>query len=533
MQFTRRDILKKGAVATALCTLPSTAQAVIGHSIPEPLLIDANDPKVKSICAAAISAAEEAGAAYADIKMSHMYNRKIGGIPPEIEIMSAGVRVLVDGYWGFASSPIWSTDEGARLGRAAVRQAKANNIDGPREIEIAPLQNVQSGEWIMPVKTDPFELNVNEITDYLGSLMVVMQRWPGVSPQPPSADFRRLDKYFASTLNQKLFQRTYLTSANVSFQYRNKEGRMAGVSLDSLTPAGKGFEYIKEGNIREELRKLYEEVKEDLMFPYEPVDVGRFSILLERSTLADLLHKTLGPATELDRILGYEANSSGTSFINDPAEMVGTLKVASPEVTIISERSAEGGAGTVKWDDEGVEPRDLTLIDKGILKEVQTDRERAGWLSKNLGDKFPAAQSSGNLVSDIAQVPPNIFSGNLTIVPGEDTLTEKSMLEEMEDGIFIKRGSANVDFQLSSGVISGWAFAVKKGKRTAMLSSAGVLFRTSELWNMATRVGGKSSQRTYGHSGSKTNYFAGTTTSVTGSPVLFKEGTVIDVTRKA
>lgn len=533
MSIKRRNFIKQGAVIAAATAVPSVAQGLIHHNLSEPVLLDARDPKVKEICRAVISSAKEAGASYADVRLSHMYSRKIGGIPPESETMNVGARALVDGYWGFAASPIWSIDEGVRLGRAAVRQAKANNIDGPREVDIAPLENVQSGEWIMPIQDDPFELNIHEVGDFLSSLLIVMSRLPGVNPQAPGAEFRRLDKFYASSLDQEFFQRTYLTSASVVFQYVNKEGRIAGVSLDSLTPAGKGFEYIREGDIREEIRKLYEEVKEDLELPYKPVDVGRYPVLLERSTVGDLLHKTLGPATELDRILGYEANSSGTSFINDPAEMIGSLKVASPQVTVTSDRSMSGGAGTVKWDDEGVMPRNLTLIDKGILKEVQTDRERAGWLNKNLGGKYHIAQSSGNLLSDIAQIPPNIFTGNLAITPGDDRVTEKSMMEEMEDGIFIKKGTANVDFQLSSGTITGWAFEVKKGKRTAMLNATGLLFRTSELWNTVTRVGGKSSQRTYGHSAGKTNYHADATTSVTASPVLFKEGTVIDVTRKA
>lgn len=532
MHLTRRNVLKNSAFLAALGSIPNAAQAVIRHNLAEPILPDARDPRVKQICAAAITAAKDAGASYADIRVSHMYLRKIGGIPPETEIMSVGVRALVDGFWGFASSPVWSTDEGARLGRAAVRQAKSSNIAGPREMTLAPNDNVTSGEWIMPIKDDPFQLNFNEVFDFLGSLMPVMNRWPGVLPSSPVAEFRRLDKFFASTLNQEFFQRSYLTSANIGFRYQS-DGRVTGASIDSLTPAGRGFEYIRDQDIRAELRKLYEEAKEDLKLPFKPVDVGRYPVVVDRSTAANLMNATIGPATELDRILGFVANSNGTSFINDPVEMIGTLKIASPQVTIVADRSTEGGASTVKWDDEGVQPQTVTLIDKGILTGVQTDRDRAGWLNTNLAGKYSLTQSSGSLSSDIAQTPPNIFSGNIRLMPGDDSITEKSMIEEMEDGIFIKRGSVVSDFQLSSGVMSGSAFEVKKGKKTAMLAALGVLFRTSELWSTVTKVGGNASQRMYGFSSMKTNYYASSTSSVTASPVLFKEGTVIDVTRKA
>lgn len=531
-QFTRRSVLKNGTAIAAFASLPNVSEAVVRHSAAEPLLMDVRDERVKEICAAAISAAREAGASYADIRLSHTYIRKVGGIPPETELMSAGVRALVDGYWGFASSPIWSNDEGARLGRAAIRQAKANNIAGPRELEFAAHENATSGEWIMPVKDDPFELNFYEVEDFLASLTKVMERWPGVSPFPSSAEFKRLDKFFASTLNQEFFQRTYLTSADVGFRYKNDEKQTVAF-LDTLTPAGKGFEHIRDQDIARDLHRLYEETREELKLPVKPVDVGRHPVILERRTLAQLLHKTIGPATELDRILGYEANSTGTSFINDPVEMLGSLKIASPQVTITSDRSMSGGAATVRWDDEGVEPQKLTVIEKGILKGVHADRQRAGWLNKNLSGEYGRMGSTGNMVSDMAYVPPNIFFGNIAIEPGSDSTTEQSLLEQMENGIYIKSGNVNVDFQLSSGIISGSAFEVKKGKRTAMLTSLGLLFKTSELWSLVERVGGRSSQRIYGYGTHKTNYLASTTTSIAAVPALFKEGTIIDVTRKA
>lgn len=187
----------------------------------------------------------------------------------------------------------------------------------------------------------------------------------------------------------------------------------------------------------------------------------------------------------------------------------------------------------MRWDDEGVEPQKLTVIEKGILKGVHADRQRAGWLNKNLSGEYGRMGSTGNMVSDMAYVPPNIFFGNIAIEPGSDSTTEQSLLEQMENGIYIKSGNVNVDFQLSSGIISGSAFEVKKGKRTAMLTSLGLLFKTSELWSLVERVGGRSSQRIYGYGTHKTNYLASTTTSIAAVPALFKEGTIIDVTRKA
>ncbi len=528
----RRSFIQNCASVGFVTTLGTPELLTTQKSQFEPNPLVVNQDKIWEICSASIESAKAAGATYADVRMTYTSSRSMSILSFGSEVMGIGLRVLVDGYWGFASSPIWSVDEAARLGQAAVRQAKACCISGPKHVDIAPVKIIESGQWIMPVNDDPFELNPDEIYDYLNSISVALKHWPGVNTAAASVGFRKTDKYFVSTYDQKVFQRTYLSSANILIVYLDKTGRNGHLSIDSFTPAGKGFDYIRNSGMRNELRAGYEELLEDLSLPVKPLEVGRYPILLDSSTVANLLHKTIGPATELDRILGYEANSTGTSFINDPKQILQSYRVASDKVTVTSDRSVEGSAGTVKWDDDGVAPKDVVLIDRGLLKGVQTDSERSGWLNRNLSG-YHINSSTGSMVTDNAQTPPNIFSGNLTLSPGEDSSSDEALIKEMGDGVYIKHGSVDVDFQLSSGVVSGNVYEVRNGKRIASLQSAGILFNTLDLWKSALRIGGSDLQRTFGLSASKTNYGAQATTSVTSSPVIFREGTVIDLTRKA
>ena len=121
MPISRRDLLKAGASAAALSGLASLPRPLLaqlgGAAEPVPPI---QDPRLKALAARAIDAARAAGAAYADVRLTHTRTRGFRGSPQppgDSESIVVGARALVDGYWGFASGPVWSPDEMARLGR--------------------------------------------------------------------------------------------------------------------------------------------------------------------------------------------------------------------------------------------------------------------------------------------------------------------------------------------------------------------------------------------------------------------------------
>ena len=67
----------------------------------------------------------------------------------------------------------------------------------------------------------------------------------------------------------------------------------------------------------------------------------------------------------------------------------------------------------------------------------------------------------------------------------------------------------------------------------AKLANAGLLFRAPELWQGVLALGGAASRRRYGRSATKGEPAQETYHSVTAPPAVFKQLTLIDVTRKA
>jgi TldD protein len=420
----------------------------------------------------------------------------------------------------------------ARLGREAVHQARVNTLGKRREVDLAPVASVADGHWVMPVKIDPFQVYPDEIQDYLMSLAMFTVRTPGASVEANQCQFFKQEKAFASTVGSYCTQRLYRTSGNFIFQLTKDSQRVQGV-LESLSPAGVGWELYRDQPLREQIRQLLADFEEDLKLPIKPVDVGRYDTVFNARSVANLLDGTLGRATELDRALGYEANAGGTSYLDTPLQMLGSYQAGAPALTVIANRAEPGGCATVMWDDEGVPPEDFTLVKDGMLTDFQTTRESAGWLKDYYAKSGRSFRSHGCANADAAINAPLLHSPNLVLAPGKEALDFDGLVAGLANGIAIKGAGLDMDFQHLNGMGRGSTYEVKRGKRVARIAGAGVLFRAPELWKALQAVGGAASARRYGGTDQKGEPAQVTYHSVTAVPATFKQLTLIDPQRKA
>lgn len=532
MTISRRDFVKVGAAAASLVALPRGLRAATAPD--RPLQLAGADPDRRALALRAIDAATSSGASYADVRLTHNWMRRFSDKDfGDDESMEVGVRALVQGYWGFASGPVWSPDEMARLGREAVHQAKTNALGKTRVVNLAPVPAIPNGNWAMPVQFDPFEISPYEIIDHLRGLEVYTSHLkPGAGVNFIDATFVKQEKAFASSEGSFCTQRLYSASGDFRVTFE-KDRRRDFMDVDLLTVAGLGWEIFRGQPIREEVRKLIERMESDMKLPVKPVDVGRFDTVIDARGVSELVDATLGRATELDRALGYEANAGGTSYLNAPLEMIGSYQAGAPSLTLTAERSSIGGAATVKWDDEGVAPDEFTIVKDGVLSDFQTTRESAGWLESYYSRSNHPVRSHGCANSDSAIDAPLQHAPNLVLHPGREALDFNGLIAGMVDGIAITDLSATLDFQHLNGLASGRVYEVKKGKVVSMIGGGGVLFRAPELWKGLHALGGAASSRRFGSCSAKGEPAQSTCHSVTAVPAVFKQLTLIDPQRKA
>lgn len=529
MKISRREMLQYSGVLAA--PYLGTFQTVNG------LFLDNVKEEPKDIMKRAVEVATGRGASYADARLTLNQGMVVwASNPPAREAaMCFGVRVLVDGYWGFASSPVWTAAEAERLTISALEQAASNVSGGERTVDMGTFDNPQSGEWDMPVVYDPFTIPFEEISDYLYGIRDFCSSLKWMKGEL-MCNFMTVEKYFHSSTGQYTRQKLYSTHGGFNGMVANRvTRRQAVVSIgDKITPAGLGFEYFRDRPIRQYIEEAHEDALRDLELPINPVDIGRWNILIGSWGMSGLLSETLGDATQLDRSLGFEANSGGTSYINEPLEMLGTLKIGSELLNVSSDRSEAGSVGKVLWDDEGVAPRKMSLIDKGILRNMHTSRELCSYIQPYYSRNGLKLDPSGSVGAQSAINVPLIYSSDLTLQPGE--VASKSLndlREEMKTGIEFKTAGVQMDFQKVTGYITGHTYKINNGKRTAILSDVGLIFRTQELWNNLIALGGSASVWKYGISTRKGEPSQTSRHQVSTPPSIFKELSIIDITRKA
>ena len=535
---TRRDFLRLGALtgaaAATLLAVPRPLLAIVdGRPEPVPPI---QDPRLRALAARALDAARAAGASYADVRLTHTRVRRFDGSLKLSESMEVGVRALVDGSWGFASSPLWSPGEMARLGRTAAEMARTPPPGGERRRELAPVTASAEGHWETPVAIDPFALHPAEMADYLAALTRFYLRHPRAKSVASSLTFRGQEKALATTDGTWITQRTTLGAGRFLFMLANAD-ETDGVQRDLgdtiFTPQGLGWEMFRDSDARGELRRLFEEMDAEMALPRKPVDVGRYGAVLDARSMARLLDATLGRATELDRALGYEANAGGTSYVSQPLEMVGSYEAASRMLSVRADRVEPGAAGTVGWDDEGVRAGRFDLVRDGVLVDFQTTREGAARLGEYYAERGIDRGSRGCAAAPSALEAPMTHTANLTLVPGATPGGFDALLGSLGDGVAIQRARFDLDVQASSGVGTGSVLEVKGGRPVARLVNAGMLFRATDFWRSVRAIGGAESAARIGIAAQKGEPPQERTHSVSAVPALVDGLTIIDPQRKA
>ncbi len=127
----------------------------------------------KALADAALNAARSAGATYADVRIGRYLNQVVVTREDKVqntvntESFGCGVRVIVDGTWGFASTSEVSTDSLARAAKKAVAIAKANSSLQIEPVKLAPEKGHGELSWKTPIEKSAFETPISEKVDLL------------------------------------------------------------------------------------------------------------------------------------------------------------------------------------------------------------------------------------------------------------------------------------------------------------------------------------------------------------------------------
>jgi TldD protein len=488
----RREFLARSAAVAAGLTLP--------HGVAHASLRGRQTADHRELAMRALDAARGAGATYADVRVSRNRNQSISTRERQItgfedaETFGFGVRVLANGAWGFAASKDLTLDEADRVARQAVAQARANAAARTRPVELAPVEPVRDGRWASPVEIDPFGVAIEDKVGLLLRANEAALAVPRARFVTSSMFFAQEEKTFASTEGTYTVQTLYRTFPQMTVTAVDAGGGDFQTRQSTpVQPMGLGYEHVRDSDLVGNATKWAEDAVAKLSA--RPVEPGRYDLVLMPSHLFLTIHESIAHPTELDRIMGFEANYAGTSFIYPIADYLGKFRYGQEIMNIQAERSAPGSLATIGWDDEGVRPDEYLIVKDGILNDLQTTREQAPWLAEWYASQGKPVRSHGNSYaqswSDVQfQRMPNV---NLMPHPERDVPLEE-LVEGIQNGILIEgRGSYSIDQQRYNAQFGGQVFhEIRNGRVGGMLKDVAYQIRTPEFWNSMDLIGGRS-----------------------------------------
>ncbi|WP_147202411.1 TldD/PmbA family protein [Segetibacter aerophilus] len=504
----RKDFLKMSALTAGGFVLPKSF--LFGNPVDAmELLNEGMDVGMKKqLSDAALTAARAKGASYADVRIGRYLNqfvstreKRVQGIA-NTESFGVGIRVIANGCWGFAASNNVTKENIAKTAERAVAVAKANSKIQANTVQLAPQKGYGEVAWKSPIEKNAFEVPVKDKVDLL--MTVNSAAMAGGANFVNSAILAvNEQKYFASTdgsyIDQDVhrlfptFTVTKIDKASGKFETRKSLSSPVGMGYEYLTPLpntkvqGIVTRYKDRYDILEDVKNATADVDQKLKA--KTVEPGKYDLVLDPSHLWLTIHESVAHPTELDRVLGYEANYAGTSFLTLDKWQSKNFKFGSDIVNIHADKLQKGSLGAVGYDDEGVKTKEWEIIKDGILVNYQAIRDQAHIIGLKESQGCCYAQTWADV--QFQRMP------NVSLVPGKAKLSVDDMIKNVEKGIYIiGDGSFSIDQQRYNFQFGGQTFyEIKNGKIAGMLKDVAYQANTREFWNSCVAIADESDYR--------------------------------------
>ena len=448
---------------------------------------------MKDLLSTALDAAVDGGATYADVRGVDTVSESISVRDQTVEALDRvrsagfGVRVLVDGAWGFASSAFLEEGEPERIARTALEVGRASATAISKPVELAP-EPAHRATWRSPFEKDPFAVSLEDKVSLLVSAAEQMAKVPDIRVARGTMDLLRQRSWFLSSEGSDIDQEIVHTAGGLEalavsgseVQTRSYPGSFRGHF------ASAGYELIEEMDLPGNAQQTAEQAA--ALLKAKPCPSEHTTVVLDGHQVMLQVHESIGHPTELDRVLGMEAAFAGTSFVGIPD--IGRLQYGSEHVNITADATIPGGIGTFGYDDEGVEAQRVDLVTEGILVGFQTSRETAA--------SAGASRSNGTMRAEGWENFPLIRMTNINILPGAGSLED--LISDVDHGVFMETNKSwSIDdkrknFQFGCEI----AWEIKNGKLGRMLKDPRYTGITPEFWGSCDAVAGPEEWKVWG-----------------------------------
>lgn len=377
---------------------------------------------------------EAKGIEYVELRADDVVQTAIDARERGVEVISKRIesghsaRVLLNGCWGFAVAD-GSKNVALTIGQAAKVARSLAGGKNTGSVELADTRPVR--KHAKAVAETP--LDQVRTADKAAFCKRLSSYVVGTDKRMTSALSMYRDfcgkRYLVTSEGAEVE-----TDVSMLYLYSSASGKENGSpasSRDEVAVTGCGWEHFERVEPHEVIgNRLKRKVQNEMSGA--KCKRGSFPCILGPKVAGMLAHEALGHLSEADFF------ASGAF-----AGLVGK-RVAPEMVTMVDSPFVKGWFGNIEVDDEGVSPRKVVVIDKGVLGEQMTNRE---WARK-LGKK-----PTGNARAESYRFPPIIRMRNTYFERGD--MRRDELLESIKFGYYcgdIRGGQAEANSSFQVGI---------------------------------------------------------------------------------
>jgi TldD protein len=415
------------------------------------------------------------GATYVEARYQSRVASEVNFINGELERIrvvenaGCGIRVLVDGCWGFTST--------SNISSEALKESLSQAVSAAR-ILARIKKNKVKGLIESKMTTGTFRTAAN--SDNNLSDISIEQKVQVTKEAEKEARSNRAVKTASCTYRDTLDHKVIINSDGADIEiYDSKpefnvtaiarKASQSATAHEGIGITGGWNDLFKKKSHLEYARRA--SARAANLLDARHVSGKKTTVILDPAMVGLLSHEAIGHTVEADFVL------SG-SVVKDK---IGT-KVASDLVTLVDSGKSEiasNAGGTIIVDDEGVAAGRTAIIEKGILKSFLHNRESA---------MIFGTASTGNARAFQYSDEPLIRMRNTYIEPGEDKLND--MIRETKHGYIIKgarNGQADANGEFMFGAEE--AYLIENGEVKELLRGASISGNAFEVLQSVDKVG--------------------------------------------
>ena len=379
----------------------------------------------------------------------------------------AGLRVLVEGAWGFAPTNNTSRDELAQCVADAVAMARAASADVTEPGVVAEVEPVEA-HLKATYQIDPRGVSLDE---RVAAIFALEQRARSQAPEhivntrASYADGAG-KMYMGNTFGSYIEYETVRCSAGI--MVTAQEGNVRQWAAERKANSC-GYELLRDIDLDEFAGETAQQAVD--LLAAAPPPSGKFEAIIDPKICGLIVHEAFGHNCEADAV--WSGNSILEGKVGQP--------VAAELVTIVDDPTLPGANGSFEYDHEGVRAQRHVLVQDGILQGYLHNLETAA--------RFGAAPNGAARAMSRAYSP-LVRMSNTFIAAGNSSLDE--MIADIKHGLYLKGGNWGYVFtargQFTCNVQQ--AYAIENGRLGQRYRNVSISGMTLETLLRVTAVGG-------------------------------------------